>query len=379
MRIAVDARVLVHPELRGIGRYLTEILAAWPESGDEFLLLYEDGTFPAALSSPARLVPARVAAPRGSRVHIWDWWALPRFLAEQELDVFWSPANTAFPVRSVPQVVTIHDTLLQEMAKLSHLERLYHRRLVPALARRHATRVLTVSRHAAGRVRGVFGLPRERVFVVPNGASLPERPFPDRAGACGYLRRELGIEPPFVYVLGARSWWKNTAGAIRAFALAVREHPDLRLVVSGLQPGVRAGMETLVRELGIQESARLFGFVDRRTRDTLYQGALLFLYPSLFEGFGLPPLEAMALGTPVIASDAASIPEVVGDAARMIDARDIEAMALAMSELFRDDQARERLTALGATRIGMFRWDTAAAVHREHFLQSTAHAGSGHE
>jgi len=373
MRIAVDARVLALPEIRGIGAYLMEILAAWPEAEDEFILAFDDGNLPDSLKSPARLTPARIPSPRGSRFHVWDMWALPRFMADRRADrladVFWSPANAAFPVKSVPQVVTIHDTLLQELVPFKGFDRLYFRSVQPALARRFAGQILTVSDHAAGRVRDVFGLPAERINRIPNGATLPRRSFRDERALEELLRDALGVSCPYVYVLGAQSRWKNTAAALEAFALAARRHPDLRLVVSGLQEGVGVEMKNLALQLGIKDSVKLFGFISREMRDALYQGAEIFLYPSLFEGFGLPPLEAMALGTPVVASNAASIPEVVGDAALLVDARSPEKMAEAISRLADDKELRARMVRLGEERIRRFRWKDSAAAHREQFLR----------
>jgi len=373
MRIGVDARVFSLPELRGIGSYLTELLAAWPVASDTFVLM-SPGPIPGVrLQSPASLETVVVPHPRGYRFRVWDWWSLPRAVGRIRADLLWSPANQAVPLAGLPQVVTIHDTLLQE--RVLHdalLDRLFHGSVSPFWVRRYATRVITVSRFSLDRIQTVYSLASGVGRVIYNGATLAPRPFQDKSLARMHLREKGLVPGPFVLALGAESSWKNTEGAIRAFALVAREVPDVAFVLAGVQDGARERFDALRRELGLGQRLRILAFVDQEDRDALYQGAEVFVYPSLFEGFGLPPLEAMALGTPVVASRAASIPEVVGQAGLLVDATDPAELSRGVLRVLQSTELAQTLVAAGLENIRRFRWSDAAEAHRELFLESLA-------
>ena len=162
------------------------------------------------------------------------------------------------------------------------------------------------------------------------------------------------------WALGAQSSWKNTDGAMRAFALAARAAPDVDFILAGVQERARQRFEALRSELGLDSRLRILGFVNPQARDALYQGAEVFVYPSLFEGFGLPPLEAMALATPVVASRAASIPEVTGQAALLVDATDPEALASSVLAVLRSPKLARKLAAAGLSNVRRFKWENAA-------------------
>ncbi|EHJ46142.1 glycosyl transferase group 1 [Solidesulfovibrio carbinoliphilus subsp. oakridgensis] len=374
MRIAVDATVLALPELRGIGSYLCEVLAAWPEPDDTFLLLAPGPIAADRLAGPAGLEVRVVPEPRGSRFHVWQWWSLPRAARRFAPDLFWSPANVAAPLAGLPQAVTVHDTLLQELVRHDGLaERVFHHLVTPWWLRRFATRIVTVSAFSARRIETVLGCDPAGIRVIRNGASLPGRPFAGRDEARAHVRAKGLVDRPYVLALGAESSWKNTEGALRAFALVGREAEGMDFVVAGVQERARERFASLARELGLAGRLRLPGFVAPADRDALYQGAEVFVYPSLFEGFGLPPLEAMALGTPVVASRAAAIPEVVGEAALLADAADPEALARAILRVLGSPDLGRRLVAAGRDNIGRFRWTEAATAHRDLFTEC-AHA-----
>jgi len=242
-----------------------------------------------------------------------------------------------------------------------------------------------VSRFSKERIQAVFALDPARVRVIPNGATLPVRPFADKALAREYLRTRYGqagpesgqeagpqfglAQRPYVLALGAESPWKNTEGVLRAFALVSRDAPGVDFVLAGVQQRVRERFETLGRELGLGGRLKMFGFVDRLARDALYQAAEVFVYPSLFEGFGLPPLEAMALDTPVVASKAASIPEVVGEAALLTEAADPPALGRSILQVLASPELRAALVAAGRKNIARFHWADAAVAHRKLFAE----------
>jgi glycosyltransferase involved in cell wall biosynthesis len=370
MRIAVDARVLGYAELRGIGSYLCELLAAWPRSDDCFVLISQTPIPAQRLRSPSRLETIVAPAVAGYRLRLWDWLVMPRVVRNTGADLFWGPANQAFPLSDMPQATTVHDTLLQERVRHASLaDRLFHKRVSPWWVRHRARRVITVSRFSKSRIETVFGCAPCRVRVIANGATLPVRPFPNKASAFAHVHARGLVRHPYALTLGAESPWKNTEGAIRAFALAAKENTELDFLIAGVQERAMAGFEALGRGLGLGERLRLLPFVDRLDRDALYQGARVFVYPSLFEGFGLPPLEAMALETPVVASCAASIPEVVGQAARLVDATDLSSLACGILAVLQSSELAERLVAAGRDNIRRFAWDRSAWEHRQLFSE----------
>ncbi|UZP67562.1 glycosyltransferase family 4 protein [Desulfovibrio mangrovi] len=375
MRIAVDGRVLSLPEARGIASYLMEILRAWPEQPegeerDEFILFTEDAIPAERYRSSADVRVVHVPSVRGSRFRVWDWYCLPAALNGRAYDLLWTPANVSLPVGGLRQVTTIHDTIVQEcLVPRSMFERLLQRVVLPYWSRRYADRVITVSEFSGGRIAKVFGYSADRISVVPNGATFAERRFGEREQARAFLREKTGVERRFILALGAESAWKNTQGAIDAFTHVAQKQADIGLVIAGLQPRVLAVFSEQVRAAGLADRITLLPFTDRETRDALYQAAEVFLYPSLFEGFGLPPLEAMAAGTPVVASDAASIPEVVGDAAILVDARNAGETADALLHVLNDADVRAALISAGVQNIRRFDWRESAARHRAIFAE----------
>ena len=368
MRIGIDARVLTLPELRGMAAYLMAILKAWPAPDDCFVLFAEKIPNSGKWAIKNRVGWQVVPSPKGSRIHVWDWWALPRAVKKSlgTLDLFWSPANLTFPLQGVPQVVTIHDTLLQEQVKFKDpVDRAYYRCWGPWSTRQYAQGVITVSRFSADRINRVFRYPGAKIHVIYNGADLAHEPV-NREKTDTVLSRSGVTRSSYVYALGAESPWKNTAGVLRAFARVHRYMPEITLVISGVQERFMAQVQSQCRQLGLGQGAvSLLGYVDQVTRDSLYAGAALFVYPSLFEGFGLPPLEAMSLGTAVVASNAASIPEVTGSAALLVDASDAGLLADAMMQVLRNRELRNRLIDRGRQRVSRFQWAISARRHWE--------------
>lgn len=372
MRIAVDARVLCLREIRGIGNYLANVLRRWPDSDDEFLLLIEDGDIHKDIISPALLTTHRITAPPGNRFHVWEWWSLPRFVSGKDIDLLWSPANVTFPVAALPQIVTIHDTLLQEKVRFSRWsEGLYFTKLQPWMAQRYAMLVITVSNFSRQRINDVFSYDSSRIRVIYNGTNFSRSTFPSKAEATSFLHAHSIVDRPYIYILGAESDWKNTDAAVRAFKGVLASVPDITCVISGIQERVRPRFTDLCRSLDLENHVQLLGFLDPTTRDALYQGAELFVYPSLFEGFGLPPLEAMALGTPVVASNAASIPEVVGGACWLVDAQNENEMAMAITCLLKNPGLRESLRQRGYDNCQHFDWGLSAMQHKRFFAETS--------
>jgi glycosyltransferase involved in cell wall biosynthesis len=287
--------------------------------------------------------PPRMLAHRAG--HVWEQLALPAIARDAQ--VIYSPANLA-PVASARNVVVIHD-----IAPLRHPEwysrsyAAYHRRLVPKIARR-ALRVVTVSAFSRDELADELRLDPDVIAVIPPGVDERFSPSADPAPA----RAAYGLEGPYVLVVGTRIARKNlTALAPLAPALAAE---GIELVAAG------SGRGYMVADAA--ESIRALGYVDDAHLPGLYRGARAVVLPSLYEGFGLPCIEAMASGAPLVAAKRAALPETCGDGALLVDPGDADALAHAVLAAANDEAVRAPLIARGLERVKRYSWH--AAVER---------------
>jgi glycosyltransferase involved in cell wall biosynthesis len=256
------------------------------------------------------------------------------------------------------RVLTIHDAIAFVSPESYPLaNRVLHRWVVPATLR-NVDLVVTASEHAASDLQRHLGLPRDRLAVVPNGVS--ERFRPDPASNDVAVRARLGLDRPYLLSVGARQARKNLGRLLEAFAQARLAREEYTLALAGPTQWGGLDLERLVVDRGLAGRVRLLGYVAESDLPAVYRGASAFLFPSLYEGFGLPVLEAMACGVSVICSNTSSLPEVAGDAALLVDPTDVAAMAAALDELLGSPALRRDLTARGVARAAGFRWEQAA-------------------
>jgi len=211
-------------------------------------------------------------------------------------------------------------------------------------------------------------LPPERVRVVPLAAAPSFRPLED-ATKMAAVRAKYDLPERFILNVGALEPGKNQATLVRAFRRLRRGGVEQALVIAGPPAWRYERLLRLVDRLGLTDEVRFLGYVPAEDLVALYNLADLFAFPSLYEGFGLPPLEAMACGTPMVCSNAASLPEVVGDAAITVDPYDVEGLAQAMHRVLTDASLREELRAKGLAQAKQFTWERTAretvAVYRQ--------------
>jgi glycosyltransferase involved in cell wall biosynthesis len=304
-----------------------------------------------------------VPLPRRPLHEAWSRAGLPR--PGGGLDLVHAP-SLAFPNRGRrPLIVTVHDVLFLEFpeAYTAH-GRAFHRRALSRLSQ--ADLVICPSRTAADALRSLKQELPKRIRVVPLGTDLVRPADPN------WVLRELGVEGPYVVWMGTIEPRKNLRRAIGGFLQATNddrgtERPKLLLV--GPAGWLDRPIMDLLDEPVVRERVRRVGRLDRDRQAAVYAGAEALLLPSLGEGFGLPVLEAMACGTPVVTSDRSSLPEVAGDAAVFCDPLDEGSIAAALSSVLRDPELADRLRERGLARAAQFTWERTAretaACYRE--------------
>lgn len=291
----------------------------------------------------------------GARAHLWEQTALPLRTRGQLL---WSPSNTG-PLAVSRQVVTIHDVVpIDHPEWLNARFAAWYRFLTPKLARRVA-RVITDSEFTKSRLLETTGVADDKVIVVPLGVDA--RFVPQDREQVESAIQKLGLPTNrYVLSLGSLEPRKNLGRLLRAWEVIYRSLPeDVWLVVSGAK-GKSLVFQDVPELKTLPPRVFLTGHVPDELLPSLYSGAMAFAYPSIYEGFGLPPLEAMASGAPTLVGNRASLPEVVGDAAVQVDPFDIEAIADGLQRLIEDSSLRAVLREKGLERAGQFNWDKTA-------------------
>lgn len=277
---------------------------------------------------------------------------LPPLLYGSRLDVVHYPVLAPALAYGGSSVVTVHDLTNQLFPRRADLRSWIYYRHILRIGATRATSVIAVSRNTRDDIVRLWGLASERVEVIHEAAS----PLFDGRGAKPSRAGER-----YFLAVGTVEPNKNFARLLEAYRAARSRLPEgAALVVVG-QPGWRYdGVLRSAREMGLDGSVRFIGYVSDADLADLYSGALAFVYPSLYEGFGLPPLEAMACGAPVIASRASSLPEVVGEAGLLVDPLDVEDIAAAMVRVASDPALKEAMRRAGRARARQFSWEECA-------------------
>lgn len=292
---------------------------------------------------------------------LWEQTVLPLLASRCSIDVLHSPVNVVPLAWRGPQVVTVHD-----LAFLRHPEHLTARRrawLAHAvrLSARAADRVIAVSTSTADDLSAWFDIARSRIDVVPSAPSPQVRPV--EGAARDTFREKHGITRPFVLSVGTLEPRKNLPTLLRAFS-AIQSRVPHDLVLVGPEGWLTDELRRTIGELDLGSRLRMTGFVPDDELGAWYSAADLFAFPSFYEGFGLPAVEAMRCGTPVLASSTSCFPEVVGDAGHLVDPNDVDSWAESMVGLLHDSQTLADLGRRGRERAAEFTWARTAALTR---------------
>ncbi|RLT35969.1 MAG: glycosyltransferase family 1 protein [Chloroflexi bacterium] len=363
MRIAINAQLLNREESyrgAGVSNYSQNLLTALgaEPGGHRFTAFVNDPTFDAANITLRR--SGHFLAKPLARI-LWEQTALPLALKQMDADLVHGLVNVLPLATKLPGVVTVHDLSFVRMPeKLPPAKRFYLTRLCAASVAA-ARRVIAVSRQTADDLIGCFGVEARKIEVVYNGVAPHFRPgLAEEAEA---FRRSAGLPERFLLYLGTLEPRKNLARLVDGYARWREIDPaarDVALVLAGGKGWYYDEIFQPVRERGLEAAVHFPGFIPSADLPYWYRAAAAFVYPSLFEGFGLPVAEAMACGTPVLCSDAASLLEVAGDAALIFPAEDTDGLVAALRTLFADDNLRQALAQRGLERSRRFTWERTA-------------------
>lgn len=287
---------------------------------------------------------------------LWEQAIAPPALLRDRPDVLLCPLNVVPLLAPCPTVVTVHDLAFLRF----NLHKPAKRRYLAALTRlsvKRAAHVITVSEFTRREVLELLDVAPDKVTAIHNGRDDRFKPVDE--ATIEDFRAARQLPPRFLLFVGTLEPRKNVSTLIKAYA-RVKDRLGLPLLIGGGKGWLYDEMFDLVQRLQLEQDVRFLGFVARDDLPLFYAAATAIAYPSLYEGFGFPPLEAMSTGTPVVTSDAASLPEVVGDAALLAPPQSVEALATALVRITGDEALRADLRAKGFVQAQRFSWERAA-------------------
>lgn len=320
--------------------YLGQIEAAWVSERNA--IRYRSGRLGGA--------PGRI---------LWEQCVAPIQTRRDHLDVLFCPVNVVPLVGTVPSVVTVHDLAFIEHPEAFHASKRRYLDLMTRLSVRRARRIIAVSAHTKRDLVERYRVPPDKVTVIPNAADDRFRPADD-TDAVSRFRATNHLPARYILFVGTLEPRKNLRRLVEAFASVSENTRDVTLVIIGASGWLTSDLAPLVRERGLTERVIFKGYVPDADLPHWYQAAAVFCYPSLYEGFGLPVLEAMACGTPVVASDTSAIPEVAGDAALLVNPTDVTALAGALTDVLNDPARQEAMRCAGIARAKAYSWGRTA-------------------
>jgi glycosyltransferase involved in cell wall biosynthesis len=370
VRIGLDLTA-VPAQRGGVAFYLMALIAALQriDRRNEYVLITADPHAPELRSLTPNFSIAAVKLPsRGARL-LWEQASLPGLVARLGLDLLHSPHYTR-PLRPLgaASVVGVMDlTFFLMPAYHTRMKRLFFRAMLPASVRR-ADRLIAISESTRRDLERVLHVPPSRVDVTPLAVSAAYHPNQPE-DTIEALRQRYGLPREYLLYVGRLEPRKNLPRLLAAYEHVLGRKPEMPPLVLAGAPGWHwAGLEKALQRLGSRTIQ--LGYVPESDLPALYGGATIFIYPSMYEGFGIPVLEALSCGTPTITSNVSSMPEVVADAAELIDPHSTADIAAAMERLLTDAKRREELREKGLRRASAFSWDHTARLTMDSYLRA---------
>jgi alpha-1,3-rhamnosyl/mannosyltransferase len=370
MRIGIDGLPLTEP-LAGIGHYTLEVARRLANnSAADQVEVISPRAFIADLQTQdsPRLVFTRIRVNLLTR----QWWSigLPRYIRKHSIDVFHGTNFEVPLLKACPTVLTIHDLsllLYPETHKRRRVARARGR--LPLMAKR-ATMIITDTDSVRREVHEHLHIPLEKIVTV---SLAPRETFRRlESGQTDEVRKAFGLDGEFLLYVGTIEPRKNPWKLVAAFSQVSQKRKTLKLVLAGIRGWLVDDFMKALDHSAAKQNVIVTGYLDDEQLCALYSSCSLFVYPSLYEGFGLPPLEAMACGAPVLASKIPSIAEVVGTAARLIDPLDVDQIARTIEELLDNGQLRNEMVQAGTEHVKEFSWERTCEQSREVYREAIA-------
>jgi len=366
MRIGINALFLIPDKVGGSEIYLRNLLcylAKIDKENEYILFINKENSHTFRISQPnftEVLCPIK-ASFRPARI-LWEQFVLPFQIKKYKIDVLHSPGYTAPILTLCCSVVTIHDMNYfyypQDFPKLTALSL----KLLVPLAARSSYKIIAVSKNSKKDLVKVLKIPESKICVIYEaGSSYLSVSTATENKIREKLKKGYGIGKKFILSVSASHPHKNLYRLIQAYDILCRKyHIDCQLVIVGVRGRAHFSLVNLAKEMSLEDSIIFTGWIPKENLSLLYSEAELFVFPSLFEGFGMPVLEAMRHCTPVVSSNTASLPEVVGEAAILINPYNTGEIAEAMYRLLKDQALRGSLVKKGLNRIKRFSWEKTA-------------------
>lgn len=361
MKIGIDGRAAKWYRGTGIGTYTYQLISSLNEIDkiNEYMLFMPESSncdIPFNKNFQIKNIS------EGNKSNFWDEVNIPNILMDKDIELYHVPQNgVGLPKdKSCPFVITLHDVIPYKMPETvgeTYL-RIFHEEMPNIVS--HCDGIITVSEFSKQDIAKAFNFPKEKIFVTHLAAENIYHPL-DKKECSDLIKSRYGIEGDYILYVGGFSPRKNIIGLIEAFSrLLTKYKKDIKLVIAGKQGKSYSMYKKRTQDLGIESKVIFPGFIEIEHLPHLYNASRLLAYPSFYEGFGLPPVEAMACGTPVITSNVTSIPEVLGDSALLINPHNVSELFSSMYDILSSNELSESLTMKGLVRSSELSWDKTA-------------------
>lgn len=361
MNIGIDGRAARWYRGTGIGTYTYQLINSLNkiDSTNNYLLFMPDST---ENSMNLNYNFHITGITENRRDNFWDEINIPNILKDADIDLYHVPQNgVGIPKdKKCSFVITLHDVIPCKMPGTcsERLLKIFNDEMPHIIS--ECDGIITVSNYSKKDIVETFNYPEEKIYVTELAAEDIYRPL-DRKLCKSLIKQYYSIEGDYILYIGGFSPRKNIVGLIEAFCKFKSQYKkDIKLIIAGKQGISYSTYLSRVRELHIEDSVVFPGFISIEHLPYLYNAAELFVYPSFYEGFGLPPVEAMSCGVPVIASNVTSIPEVTQDSALLIDPYDTDALSDAMIRVLNDENLKFKLMMKGIVRTAELNWKETA-------------------
>ena len=363
MRVAINAQKTLERET-GVGNYaynLIQGLSHLPGAAQSLKLYLLHGRRALQETCDSLPINSREWGLKGSHWRIlWEQLGLPWQVGREGADLV-HYLDHALPLlyQPCPAIITVHDLAFYRLPEMYNFGRRAYKQFIGLRSVRRAAHIIAVSESTKKEIIALAGVPESRITVIPYGINPAFRPLP--SSDLIEIKKKYDLTRPFFLFVGTLQPRKNIRAIIAALSKLILENNlDCELVLAGAEGWLSGDLLSFAGEKRIADRLRLLGAVPHDRLPELYNSAVALVYPSWYEGFGLPPLEAMACGVSVIASRLTSLPEVVGDAGLLVDPGDIDTLAREMLNVVQDAELRRKLSQLGLDRAKRFSWETCA-------------------